>query len=221
VPDGNNPLYANQDAGLMSKGILFILSAPSGAGKTSLVKALLQREPTLGLAISHTTRAPRPGEVDGIHYHFVAEGHFLSLIEDGAFLEHARVFGNRYGTTEAQVREALAAGQDLLLEIDWQGARQVRERFPGAVSIFILPPSAEALAARLRGRGQDSEAIIARRLREARDEMSHYGEYDYLVVNDRFAEALNDLACVVRAEHWRLAHGGERWQGVLEGLLGG
>lgn len=205
----------------MSEGILFIVSAPSGAGKTSLVKALLERESALGLAISYTTRPPRPGEVDGVHYHFIDEGRFLAMIAAGAFLEHAQVFGNRYGTAEARVREALARGQDLLLEIDWQGARQVRARFPGAVSIFILPPSAPVLAERLRGRGQDSEAVIAGRMRQARDEMSHFDEYDYLVVNDDFDQALADLACLARAERLRLAHGAGLAPGMIEALLAG
>jgi guanylate kinase len=141
------------------------------------------------------------------------------MIEAGAFLEHAQVFGNRYGTGEAKVREALATGQDILLEIDWQGARQVRSRFPMTVSIFILPPSAAELARRLRDRGQDSEAIIAGRMRQARDEMSHFGEYDYLVVNDRFDQAVDDLVCLIRSERLRLAHGAGRWQGLLAGLL--
>ncbi|MCO5762759.1 MAG: guanylate kinase [Chromatiaceae bacterium] len=203
----------------MSEGILFIVSAPSGAGKTTLVKALREREPGLGLAISHTTRPPRPGEIDGVHYHFIDQARFLAMIEDGAFLEHAQVFGNRYGTGEAKVREALARGQDILLEIDWQGARQVRSRFPMTVSIFILPPSAAELARRLRDRGQDSEGIIAGRMRQARDEMSHFGEYDYLVVNDRFDQAVDDLVCLIRSERQRLAHGAGRWQGLLAGLL--
>jgi guanylate kinase len=205
----------------MSVGLLFILSAPSGAGKTSLVKALLERESALGLAISYTTRQPRPGEVDGVHYHFIDEGRFLAMIAAGAFLEHAQVFGNRYGTAEPKVREALAAGRDLLLEIDWQGARQVRARFPSAVSIFILPPSSPVLAERLRGRGQDSEEVIAARMHQARDEMSHYDEYDYLVVNDNFDQALDDLASVVRAERLRLTHSLERWRGGIAGLLAG
>lgn len=203
----------------MSDGILFIVSAPSGAGKTSLVKALLEREPELRLAVSYTTRGPRSGEENGVHYHFVDERRFLAMMEDGAFLESAEVFGNRYGTAEATVRDELATGRDLLLEIDWQGARQVRERFPAAVSVFILPPSSQSLVQRLRERGQDSEEIIAGRMEQARDEMSHYGEYDYLVVNDVFDQALDDLSCVVRSERLRLAHCTGRSHPVLEGFL--
>jgi len=203
----------------MIDGILFIVSAPSGAGKTSLVNALLERKPELQLAVSFTTRSPRPGEENGVHYHFVDEQRFLTMMDDGAFLETAEVFGNRYGTAEATVRDELAAGRDLLLEIDWQGARQVRERFPAAVSVFILPPSSQALAQRLRGRGQDSDAVIAGRMEQARDEMLHYGEYDYLVVNDIFDQALDELICVVRSERMRLAHCTGRLQPMLDGLL--
>jgi len=205
----------------MSDGTLFIVSAPSGAGKTSLVKALLERDPSLRLAVSFTTRAPRPGERNGVHYHFVDEARFLAMMEQGAFLEHAEVFGNRYGTAEATVRDELAAGWDLLLEIDWQGARQLRERFPAAVSLFILPPSATALEERLRGRGQDSNEVIASRMAQARSEMSHYGEYDYLVVNDLFAAAVDDLACVVRAERLRRERAERRLAHALPGLLSG
>jgi len=203
----------------MAAGILFIVSAPSGAGKTSLVNALLQREPALRLAVSYTTRSPRPGEENGVHYHFVSEERFLAMMGEGAFLEHAEVFGNRYGTAEATVREDLAQGRDLILEIDWQGARQVRERFPAAVSIFVLPPSAEALHERLCGRGQDSDAVIEVRMRAAREEISHYAEYDYLVVNDRFEPALEELACVTRAERLRRNHSQARLQPMLELLL--
>jgi len=205
----------------MSDGTLFIVSAPSGAGKTSLVKALLERDPSLRLAVSFTTRAPRPAEQDGVHYHFVDEPRFLAMVGQGAFIEHAEVFGNLYGTAEATVREELAVGRDLLLEIDWQGARQVRERFPAAVSVFILPPSATALEGRLRGRGQDSDTVIAARMAEARSEISHYGEYDYLVVNDLFTAALDDLACVVRAERLRRQRAERKLAEALGGLLSG
>jgi len=205
----------------MSDGTLFIVSAPSGAGKTSLVKALLERDPSLRLAVSFTTRPPRPAEQDGVHYHFVDEPRFLAMVGQGAFIEHAEVFGNLYGTAEATVREELAVGRDLLLEIDWQGARQVRERFPAAVSVFILPPSATALEGRLRGRGQDSDTVIAARMAEARSEISHYGEYDYLVVNDLFTAALDDLACVVRAERLRRQRAERKLAEALGGLLSG
>lgn len=203
-----------------TNGTLWIISAPSGAGKTSLVKALLEQEPGLSLAVSYTTRPPRPGERDGVHYHFVEESVFLRMVQEDAFLEHAQVFGNRYGTAEATVREGLEAGRDLLLEIDWQGARQVRERFPAAVSVFVLPPSAQALHERLRGRGQDSEAVIGARMAQARSEASHYDEYDYLVVNDDFEAALGELRCLVRAESLRCARARRRLAPLLEGLLG-
>jgi guanylate kinase len=204
----------------MRKGILFIVSAPSGAGKTSLVKALLERDPDLRLAVSFTTRASRPGEQDGVHYHFVDTAEFLRMVDAGEFLEHAQVFGNRYGTAEATVRSELEQGRDLLLEIDWQGARQVRGRFPEAVSIFVLPPSADALEQRLRGRGQDTDQVIAGRMAEARSEMSHHGEYDFLVVNDVFDTALDDLGCLVRAERLRREHCGPRLAPLLAELAG-
>ena len=201
-------------------GILLIVSAPSGAGKTSLVRALLERDPGLGLAVSHTTRPPRAGEIDGVHYHFVEKRRFLDMANESAFLEHAEVFGNHYGTAEASVRADLAAGRDLVLEIDWQGARQVRACIPAAVSLFILPPSSSALESRLRGRGQDDDQVIARRMAKAREEMAHYGEYDYLVVNDVFDVALVDLSSVVRAERLRRARAEERLAELLPRLLG-
>jgi len=204
----------------MNEGILFILSAASGAGKTSLIAALLEREPNLDLAVSFTTRAPRPGEQDGIHYHFVAQDRFRRMIAAGEFLEHAQVFGNHYGTAEPAVRSQLEQGRDLLLEIDWQGARQVRTCFPGAVSIFILPPSAQALELRLRNRGLDSDQVIADRMTAARSEMSHYAEYDFLVVNDLFDTALNDLICLIRAERLRRSHTERRLGPLLAELTG-
>jgi guanylate kinase len=204
----------------MSGGILFIVSAPSGAGKTSLVKSLLANDRGLGLAISYTTRRPRPGEQNGVHYHFVDASTFGAMVDAGDFLEHAEVFGNRYGTAEATVRAELVRGRDLVLEIDWQGARQVRTRFPAAVSVFVLPPSLAALEERLRGRGQDGPEVIAGRMARARSELSHHGEYDYLVVNDRFEDALFDLGCVVRAERLRHDRQAERLSGLLTGLDG-
>ena len=201
-------------------GILFIVSAPSGAGKTSLVRALLEKMPGLVLSVSHTTRPPRPGEVDGRDYHFVTPEDFERLAEAGAFLEQAEVFGNRYGTAEKGVRDQLAAGHDVILEIDWQGARQVRRRFPGAVSVFIAPPSIEALRERLSGRGQDDPEVIERRMAQARDELAHYVEYDYLVINDRFETALAELGCLVTAERDRLMRAAARHARELQRMLG-
>jgi len=204
----------------MNPGILFVVSAASGAGKTSLVKALLERDPSLRLAVSFTTRAPRPGERDGVHYHFVDSSKFQHMVGAGEFLEHAQVFGNRYGTAESSVRFELEAGRTLLLEIDWQGARQVRERFPQTVSIFVLPPSASALEQRLRGRGSDSDQVISARMAEARAEMSHYREYDYLVVNDVFDTALQELACLITAERLRRCSSEVRLGSLLTELVG-
>jgi len=181
----------------MKRGRLFVITAPSGAGKTSLVNALLRSEPNLRLSISHTTRPKRPTETDGREYHFVSVPQFQELIARGEFLEHARVFDNFYGTSAAFVAAELAQGHDVLLEIDWAGARQVRRALPECVSIFILPPSRRALAERLAKRATDSAEVIARRLREAAADMSHYGEFDYVVVNDDFAQALEDLRRIV------------------------
>ena len=180
-------------------GNLYILSAPSGTGKGTLIKGLLECEPKLRLSISHTTRPPRPGERDGVHYHFVDRDTFIDMVTAGAFVEHAEVFGNLYGTSEAAIREPLVAGQDIVLEIDWQGARQVRKRFPENCSIFILPPSLEALRERLQGRGQDAPEVIEDRLAKAAGEVAHYGEYDYLLVNDRLDRAQEQLLAVVHA----------------------
>jgi guanylate kinase len=180
-------------------GLLFIVAAPSGAGKSSLVNAVLAEDPTLRLSISYTTRAPRDGEVDGREYHFVDRTRFLALRDAGEFLESAEVHGNFYATSRRQIAEGLAAGADIVLEIDWQGARQVRALFADTVGIFILPPSMDELARRLRGRGKDSEATIARRLANARDEIAHVGEFDYVIINNDFDVARRDLAAVVRA----------------------
>ncbi len=201
------------------KGTLFIVSAPSGAGKTSLLKELVTADSLLNISVSHTTRAKRPGEEDGRDYHFIEQADFLRMIGEGAFMEHAQVFDNYYGTAEAVVRERLEAGQDMVLEIDWQGARQVRNRMLGAVSIFILPPSPQALHERLSARGQDSEEVIARRMRDAKNEMSHYAEYDYLVINDDFSTALKELDAIVRSLRLRQLIQAERLQPQLSALL--
>jgi guanylate kinase len=187
----------------MLEGTLYIVSAPSGAGKTSLLKVLVDGRDDLNVCVSHTTRAPRPGEESGVHYHFVSVDKFQQMITRNEFLEHARVFDNFYGTAESSVRSELEVGRNVILEIDWQGARQVRERFPEAVSIFIVPPSVEALRERLSGRGQDSDEIIERRMRDAMSEMSHHQEYDYIVVNDAFDVAVEDLRAIVRTQQLR------------------
>lgn len=202
-----------------AEGILYIISAPSGAGKTSLVKALLQDTGRLQVSVSHTTRAMRPGEVDGRDYHFVAVDTFQSMVRDGAFLEHAQVFDNFYGTSRAAVLDLLQQGIDVVLEIDWQGAHQVRALFPEAVSIFIAPPSREALEQRLRGRGQDGDEIIARRMRDAVSETSHYAEFDYLVINDVFDTALIELRCIVVANRLRTSRQQALHRALLERLL--
>ncbi|WP_229815764.1 guanylate kinase [Bacterioplanes sanyensis] len=203
----------------MMIGTLYVFSAPSGAGKTSLVKALLERTPHIGVSVSHTTRAARPGEVDGQDYHFVSKAEFEQLIGDGAFLEHAQVFDNYYGTSQRWVESELAAGRDVILEIDWQGAQQVRHLMPQTVSVFIAPPSIAALRERLGNRGQDDEDTIARRMRDARSEMSHYGEYDYLIVNDEFDNALEELQAIVIARRHRLEAQQERHAATLQALL--
>lgn len=184
-------------------GNVYIVVAPSGAGKTSLVAALLAAEPLVELSVSYTTRAPRVGEVDGRNYHFVDRATFELMIARGDFLEHAEVYGNYYGTSAAWIRSRLAEGRDILLEIDWQGARQVRDLFPQAVGIFIMPPSIEELERRLRGRGTDAEEVIARRLAAARSEIDKVAEYDYLVVNDNFDRAKLDLISIIRAQRLR------------------
>jgi len=201
------------------QGSLYIFAAPSGAGKTSLVKALVETTADIEVSVSHTTRAPRPGEVDGVNYHFTDVAAFQAMVAQGAFLEHARVFDNYYGTARANIEQRLAAGVDVILEIDWQGARQVREQFPDSIGIFILPPSRQALEERLRGRGQDGDEVIARRMRDAESEISHYGEFDYLVINDDFATALVELAAIVTAQRLRTRVQASRHQQMLQALL--
>ncbi len=182
-----------------SRGVLFIVSAPSGAGKTTLVRGLLEREPQIGLSISHTTRAPRPGEVDGVAYHFISVERFEAMREAGDFLEWAHVHGNFYGTSRRWLDERLNAGHDVLLEIDWQGAQQVRAQFPEAVSLFVLPPSFEALAQRLTGRGSDAPEVIERRLAAAREEIGHLREFDFVIINNILSQALDEMVAVARA----------------------
>ncbi|MBN57305.1 guanylate kinase [Thalassolituus sp. UBA3500] len=201
-------------------GTLFIFSAPSGAGKTSLVKALLDSTGYIGVSVSHTTRAPRPGEVDGKDYHFVSKEEFEHLIGESAFLEHAQVFDNYYGTSQRWVESELEAGRDVILEIDWQGAEQVRRLMPEAISVFIAPPSIAALEQRLQNRGQDSDEIIQRRMRDARSEMSHYGEYDYLIINDDFNNTLEELRAIIIARRHRLEAQQARHAQTLKDLLG-
>ena len=191
-------------------GLLFVITAPSGAGKTSLIEALLKADAQLRLSISYTTRPPRPGERDGREYHFVDEAVFAAMLGRGEFLECAQVHGNRYGTAHGAVRELLAGGSDLVLEIDWQGAQQVRRLLPECIGIFILPPSLAELERRMHSRAQDSEAVIAQRMANAREELSHAPEFEYAIINNDFDEARRDLAAVVRAERVRAARQLER-----------
>ncbi len=185
------------------RGTLFIVAAPSGAGKSSIVNAVLARDPNICLSISFTSRQPRPGERHAEHYHFVGKDEFEGMVAAGDFFEHALVHGDWKGTARQSVEPQLASGKDVLLEIDWQGARQVRAKVPGAVSVFILPPSREALEQRMRARGQDSEEVIAQRLAAAREEMAHYGEFDYVIVNETFAVAVDEMCAIFTASRLR------------------
>lgn len=187
-------------------GTLFIVTAPSGAGKTTLVSGLLDRDPLVSLSVSYTTRAARAGEVSGRHYHFVDVATFRALRDKGEFLEWAEVHSNYYGTSKVWLEEQMRSGRDILLEIDWQGAQQVRKVFPKAVGVFILPPSLDELERRLRGRGTDSEEVIARRVLGARGEMRHVAEFDYVIINEDLPAALEDLVAVVRASRLRYAN---------------
>ena len=180
-------------------GNLFIVSAPSGAGKTSLVKALLTVNKNIDVSVSYTSRPPRAGEIDGKDYHFVSREAFLTMIHHGDFLESAEVYGNFYGTSQSWLNKELQSGRDILLEIDWQGAAQVRQKFPNCIPIFILPPSLQALETRLKGRGQDSPEVIARRLQAAQEDIAHVAEFDYVIINDKLDEALQQLNAVVVA----------------------
>lgn len=203
----------------MPLGTLYIVAAPSGAGKTTLVKRLVETTPELVVSISHTTRAARAGEREGEHYYFTAPDAFATMVAEGAFLEHAEVFGNRYGTSRAAVQTQLASGRDVILEIDWQGARQVRALWPDSVSVFILPPSRDALRERLAKRAQDSAEVIEQRMAAALHELSHYTEFDYLVINDDFASALQALRAILLARRQRRDVQIERQQELLQQLL--
>jgi len=201
------------------RGTLFTVSAPSGAGKTSLVTALIAQTEGICVSVSHTTRAIRPGEIDGKNYHFTNQDTFKSMIEQSAFLEHAQVFGNLYGTSQKWVEETLAEGQDVILEIDWQGARQIHKLMPDTLGVFILPPSRDALRDRLTGRGQDDETIIDGRMAEAISEMTHYVEADYLIINDVFDAALMEFQAIVEASRSSLAKQQSLHQELLTELL--
>ncbi|TAN48181.1 MAG: guanylate kinase [Methylococcaceae bacterium] len=203
----------------MAKGNLFVVSAPSGAGKTSLVKRLRAELDGLAVSVSHTTRAQRPGEVHGQDYFFIGRETFERMIGEAAFLEHARVFDNYYGTAQSSVETALLRGEDVVLEIDWQGARQVRHLLPDCLSVFILPPSLATLSQRLQGRGQDSADVIQRRMSDAIAEMSHYAEYDYLLVNDDFEVALRELKSIIIATRLREPRQSDALSGLLQALL--
>ena len=201
------------------RGTLFIVAAPSGAGKSSIVNAVLKATPGIALSISYTSRAPRPGERHAQHYHFIGVGEFQRMIAAGDFFEHAQVHGDYKGTARQSVEPQLAAGLDVLLEIDWQGARQVRDQVPGALSVFILPPSREALEVRMRSRGQDSELVIAQRLLAAREEMSHHAEFDFLIVNDDFNAAVVEMQAIFLASRLRRQVQVQRHARLIQTLL--
>jgi guanylate kinase len=202
-------------------GQLFIVAAPSGAGKTSLVKSLIEGLPSVKVAVSHTTRPRRPDEIDGVNYHFVSEPKFRTMQAEGAFIESAQVFGNLYGTSRQAIETIISSGHNIILEIDWQGAQQIRRQEPASVHIFILPPSLAALRSRLQGRGQDDPDTIDKRMAEALSELSHYREFDYLIINDNYATALADLARVVegRGEDLRRSSQQSRHAQLIESLL--
>jgi len=203
----------------VTKGTLYIISAPSGAGKTSLVHAVVATLPNVVVSVSHTTRKMRDGEVDGKDYHYVDEPHFQEMIANDEFLEHANVFGNRYGTSKQQIQDQLLSGKDVILEIDWQGARQIRQLMSGCKSIYILPPSIQALRDRLQSREQDSDDVIESRMREAVSEMMHYTEFDYIVINDDFDQAREELASIFVCNRMLLDHQQQRHVDLLAGLL--
>jgi len=200
-------------------GLLFVVSAASGTGKTSLVKALLERVSNLHVSVSHTTRGQRPGELNGVHYHFTSKEEFLAQVEEGGFVEYAEVFSNYYGTSQTTVKEQLAKGHDVLLEIDWQGAEQVRKIFPDSRQIFILPPSQFDLRQRLSNRGTDSVEVIEHRLSCAVEDMQQYVNFDYLIINDDFNKALHDLESVINANRLTMVQQANRHQGLIEKLI--
>jgi guanylate kinase len=200
-------------------GNLFIISAPSGAGKSTLINALLKQHADMQLSVSHTTRSPRPGETNGVQYHFTDVPAFKQLIEQDQFIEWAEVFGNYYGTSKAALADKLAQGIDVFLDIDWQGARQIKQQLPFVTSIFILPPSVEALEQRLNQRGQDSAEVIAGRMAKARDEISHAGEYDYWVVNDDLELALQQFSGIIQTQRLKQQKQAIRQQKLISGLL--
>ena len=205
----------------MANGTLYIVSAPSGAGKSSLISALLKQQSDLPMqvSVSHTTRAPRPGEKNGVHYHFVNKAEFEQLIEQHAFFEHAQVFDNYYGTSQTVIKETLAQGIDVFLDIDWQGARQVKKMMPEALGIYILPPSQAELKSRLTSRGQDSDDVINKRMAKAQAEMSHYNEYDYLIINDDFDDALEQFSSIISSNRLLQPMQNEKYADMLKQLL--
>ena len=203
----------------MTKGTLYVISAASGAGKTSLVSAVLDQVSDIEVSVSHTTREPREGEVDGVNYHFIDSDTFQAMVDAGEFFESATVFGNMYGTSRQHIQEQLLKGKDVILEIDWQGARQIRQLMADCKSIYIVPPSIAALRERLTSRGQDDEAVIDKRMQEAVSEMSHYAEFEYLVVNDDFDEARENLAAIILGERMLLEHQQHKYAELLAELL--
>ena len=203
----------------MAKGTLYVISAASGAGKTSLVSAVLQQVTDIEVSVSHTTRKPREGEVDGANYHFVSTDVFEGMVANGDFFEHATVFGNMYGTSRQHIQEQLLKGKDVILEIDWQGARQIRQLVTDCKSIYIAPPSIDVLRERLNSRGQDDETIIEKRMREAVSEMSHYAEFEYLVINDDFDTAREELTAIILANRMLLEHQQQKHADLLAELL--
>ncbi len=204
----------------VTNGTLYVISAASGAGKTTLVSAVLEQVADLEVSVSHTTRAPREGEVDGVNYHFVDKDTFEAMVENGEFIENANVFGNMYGTSRQHIQEQLRKGKDVILEIDWQGARQIRQLISDCKSVYIVPPSTAALRERLTSRGQDDGDVISRRMREAINEMSHYVEFDYLIINDDFDEARDNLAAIIKGNRMLHEHQQQKHADLLTRLLG-